>query len=390
MTRTMLLAAVAAAGLAFGGAAGAQEPVRLGFSIAQTGLFASAAAGQLAAYELWRDEVNAAGGLEVGGERRPVEFVSYDDQSDPGQAVRIYEKLITDDEVDLLLAPWGTPTHIAVAGVLERYGFPMVGNSAASVQLRELAPGNIFFPTSAIPDRMAAELVKLMQSQDVHSVAVTTLQLPFSLEIKQYLIPALEEAGLEVAVDEEYSPGVKDLTSVLTEIKAAGPDAVVSLSYPEDSILYMNQAREIGIDAPFQFVMVGPTLDFFPGMFGDAANGIVTIGHWSPFQAQWPKAKPFYDAYVAKYGTTPDYLDAALAYTSLEILQQAVAKAGLDHDALREELSTDTFDTINGPVRFEGVENAVTPTMFLQLQQGQAHIVWPPELSTAPFLPKGS
>ena len=67
--------------------------------------------------------------MNVGGTKRQVEFVIYDDQSKPEQAVRIYEKLITDDKVDLLLAPWGTPFHIAIAPVLEKYKFPVVGNT---------------------------------------------------------------------------------------------------------------------------------------------------------------------------------------------------------------------------------------------------------------------
>ena len=62
------------------------------------------------AYELWREQVNAKGGLDVAGTKRPVEFVQYDDQSNPANAVRVYEKLITADKVDLLLAPWGTPS----------------------------------------------------------------------------------------------------------------------------------------------------------------------------------------------------------------------------------------------------------------------------------------
>ena len=123
--REILLAAIAAAGT---GSAYAQAdgPVRIGFSMARTGIMAVATPPQQTTYDLWREQVNAAGGLDVGGKKRQVEFVSYDDQSNPGQAVRIYEKLITDDKVDLLLAPWGTPFHIAIAPVLEKYKFPVV------------------------------------------------------------------------------------------------------------------------------------------------------------------------------------------------------------------------------------------------------------------------
>ena len=388
MRKTLMTAFIGVVGLAFAGLAQAAEPVKIGFSLSKTGMFASAIPSQLNVYELWKDEVNAAGGLDVGGERRPIEFISYDDQSDPANAVKIYEKLITNDKVDLLLAPWGTPFHFAVAGVLDRYKFPMVGNSAASVQLRELKAGYIWFPTSAIPDRLAEELGKLLTQQGVKTVAVTNLQLPFSLEIKEYLMPVLEREGIEVLVDEAYPPGVKDMTAMLLKVKNANPDAVLSLSYPSDSVLYTMTAREIGITAKFQLVLIGPTIDFFGQMFGPAADGLVTVGHWSPHQKAWPRAKPFFDAYVAKFNTRPDYLDSALAYMSVEILEQAVAKAGLDKEALRQTIASTTFDTINGPVRFDGVQNATTPTMFLQLQAGEAQIVWPPDQATANVIAK--
>lgn len=387
MLKTTIAAALAGVCLA-ATAALAAEPVKIGYGFSKTGHFAPAAISQANAYELWLEEVRAAGGLDVAGERRPIEVVVYDDQSDFGKAPGLYEKLITDDQVDLLLAPWGTPFHFAIAGVLERYGFPMVGNSAASVLLREVEPGNIWFPTAAIPDQIAAELVALMRQQGVKTAAVNSLQLPFSQEIRQFLLPALAAAGIDLVVNEEYAPGVKDMTATLTKIKQAAPDAVLSLSYPPDSILYMNQAREIGIEASFQLVLIGPTAAFFRGMFGANLDGIVTVAHWSPGQASWPKAQPFHDAYMAKFGEAPDYLDSALAYMSLEILQQAVAKVGLDRDRLRETIANTTFDTINGPVRFEGVQNVETPTMLLQFQGGQGEIVWPASHATASFAPK--
>ena len=189
-------------------------------------------------------------------------------------------------------------------------------------------------------------------------------------------------------VNDEYAPDVKDLTPTLTKIKQAAPDATLSLSYPPDGVLYIKGARELGITSPFQFVLVGPADYFFLKMFGPNLDGIVTMGHWSPFQAKWPKARPFYDAYMKKYGEPPDYLDSALAWMSIEILEQAVKTAGLDKAKIREAISTQTFDTIDGPVKFKGVENVITPTMFLQFQKGQAQIVWPDSEATASFEPK--
>lgn len=388
MVRRFSLTLVVALVMAASGAEAASAPVRIGFSLPKTGLFAASGPSQMNAYELWRQQVNAEGGLDVKGERRKVEFIVYDDQSDPSVAVRIYEKLITSDKVDLLLAPWGTPNHFAVAAVLERYKFPMVGNSAASVQLRKIKPGYIWFPTTAIPDRMAVELTKLMRKENVRSVSIQTLQLPFSMEMKKFLVPELEKAGIKIAVNEEYPPGIKDMTVMLTAVKEAHPDAILSLSYPEDSVQYLKQTKELGIYAPFQFVLIGPTMDFFGKMFGSDADGLVTVGHWSPHQKKWPRAEKFFQAYVDTFKERPDYLDSALAYMSCEILEQAVAKAGLDKAKLRDAIANGTFDTINGPVRFEGVENVTTPTAFLQLQGGEAQLIWPDSIATSTYKPK--
>ena len=120
--------------------------------------------------------------------------------------MRIYEKLITDDKVDLLLAPWGTPFHIAIAPVLEKYKFPMVGNTAASVALRQVKPGYIWFPTSAIPDRIGVELTAMMKAEGVKSVAILANVLPFTKEIKNFLEPELKKAGIELKHDRSTRP----------------------------------------------------------------------------------------------------------------------------------------------------------------------------------------
>jgi branched-chain amino acid transport system substrate-binding protein len=383
MMKGLLTAAAAAAvSLAFVGGAYAADPIKIGFSLPKTGIYAPAAPSQEQAYDLWRDQVNAAGGIEVaGGGKRLVQFVQYDDQSDPAQAAKIYEKLIVEDKVDLLLGPWGTPHHIAVAGVLERHKFPMVGDTAASVILRSMKPGYIWFPTSALPDEMGKQLPLLLKSQGVKTVAVTTAQYIFSLENKKYMMEGLKAAGIQVVAEADYPVDIKDMTAVITKVKAANPDAEISLSMPGDSVLYTKQSAELGLHPKVQFMLVGPTASFFTHIFGDKLEGLITMGHWSP--SLNAKAKAFYDAYEAKYKDAPDYLDSSLSYESCEILQAAVAKVGLDHEKLKTEFATDTFDTIDGPVKFNGVVNATTPTMFLQYQKDQYQIVWPEKAATA-------
>ena len=368
----------------------ADKPLRIGFSMARTGMLANATPSQMNTYELWREQVNARGGMNVGGTRRKVEFVSYDDQSKPEQAVRIYEKLITDDKVDLLLAPWGTPFHISIAPVLEKFKFPMVGNTAASVALRQVKPGYIWFPTSAIPDRIGTELTAMLKAQNVKSVVVLANVLPFTKEIKNFLEPELKKAGIDIKLSSEYPPDIKDMTAVLTQAKQANVDAVLALAYPGDSVLYAKQAKELGVNSPFQFVAIGPSDAFFPKAVGAAsAEGVVTIAHWAP-RAEWKGSQAFYDAYVKKFGEDPDYLNSSLAWMSLEILESAVAKNGLNKEKIREFVAKETFETINGKVKFDGVQNSITPTAFVQYQKGKLQIIWPASIATSKYEAKKS
>ncbi len=383
-TAAMTMAAIAASAASV---AYAVEPVRIGFSIGKTGIFASAAPSEMNSYELWREQVNAAGGLSIGGkEKRPVQFVVYDDQSDPAQAARIYEKLITQDKVDLVMAPYGTPTHVAVVPVLERYKMPMVGNTAASAKLRELQAKHIWFVTGAFPDRVADGLVQLMKANNVKTVALLVNVSPFSKEVQSYLEPALKAQGMQTTVSVQYPPDIKDMTVQLLKVKAAHPDAVLSLSYPSDSTIYVRQAKELGIAAPFQFVLLGPGASFFPKLLGAATNNLLMMGDWAPtLNAQ---SQQFYDAYKKKFNEAPDFLDSAETWASCQVLEQAVARVGLDHDKLTQAIATGQFDTILGTIRFDGVENRATRMAILQMRNGQPQVVWPKEIATSRFEPK--
>ena len=189
-------------------------------------------------------------------------------------------------------------------------------------------------------------------------------------------------------VDESYPPDIKDMTSMLVQVRDAAPDAVVAMTYPADAFLFAGQAKELGLKAPFVLSLIGPTIDAYRKANGTAVNGVVSSAHWSAQADKWPKGRPFFDAYVSAFGEEPDALDSALSYMSMEILQQAVSKAGLDPEALREAIATGSFDTINGEVRFEGVQNVVTPTGFVQIQDGKIELVWPESVKTADYAPK--
>jgi branched-chain amino acid transport system substrate-binding protein len=359
--------------------------------MALTGIYSQGAPSQMNAYQVWKEKVNAQGGIFVKdlGKKLPVEFVYYDDKSSPETAVRVYEKLITQDKVDLLLTPWGTTIHFAVAPLAERYRFPMVGSTAASVKLREIKSRYFWFITSAIPDKQMKALVSLLKSLKITDVAIIYVQDLFPRENLQFLEPELEKAKIKTVMVKDYPIGAKDLTTLLSEVKAKKPQALIALSYPADSFLITGQAQGVLLNPQFLFELVGPSIAAFGQAFGKASEGITTMGHWSP-KGRWPGAKEFETSYVKKWGTRPDYLDSALSFVECQIIEQAIEKAGtLDREKIRDTIAQGEFQTINGPIRFTGTENLETPSMILQYQQGDLEIIWPSDMATAkPKYPK--
>jgi branched-chain amino acid transport system substrate-binding protein len=369
----------------------AKDNLRIGFSMPLTGIYSQGAPSQINAYELWKEKVNANGGIFVGdmAKRLPVEFVYYDDKSSPDTAVRVYEKLITQDKVDLVFTPWGTTIHFAVAPLAEKYRFPMVGTTASSVKLRDIKTKYFWFTTSSVPDRQMPALVALLEHLGIKKVAIIYVQDLFPRENLQFLQPALKAANMEIVIAKDYPIGVKDLTTLLSEVRAKKPEALIALCYPADAFLLTGQLQGVQLNPPFIFQLVGPSIAAYGKAFGNATEGIAAMGHWSP-KGNWPGAREFEDLYVKKFNIRPDYLDSALSYVGCQIIEQAIEKAGsLDREKIRDAIAGSEFMTINGPIRFEGPENVVTPAMILQYQKGDLEIIWPKKSATAePVYPK--
>jgi branched-chain amino acid transport system substrate-binding protein len=361
----------------------AADPITVGFSMSLTGKYAAAALGQMQSYQLWEDRVNKAGGIKVGDKKVPVKLVYYDDKSQANTAVKVYEKLITQDKVNVLLSPNSTSITFAVAPLAEKYKVPIIGSAAASVKLRDIKTKYFWFITACMPDRQMRALVDLLKSLKIKTAAIIYAQDLFPRENLQFLEPDLKKAGIKVLLTKDYPVGAKDLTTLLSEVKSKNPQAFLALCYAPDSFTVTTQIQEVGLNPEFMFGLVGPATVVYEPKFKAATEGITTMGHWSQ-KADWPGAKAFFDAYIAKFGKKPDPLNSVLAYTECEIMQQAIQKTGgTDPKKLRDCIASQTFQTINGPIKFSGLENTETPSMILQWQKGTLEIVWPKSVATA-------
>jgi len=359
-------------------------PVRIGFAIARTGPNAIAAQGSMEAnYTMWAEQVNAAGGLNVKGHKRKVELIGYDDQSNVEVSVRTYEKLMADDKVDLIFAPWGSNFIFAIAPLANKYGYPLLSTSGSANKLLQMKLP-YFFAACWTADQSSRGLVDLMAAQHVKTVALGYMDDLFGLERYNAMMPMLKEKGIEVVGDKSFPLNVKDLSVVLKEFKAKNPDALVGLTYPAESFLMTTQTKEIGFNPKLFYVAIGPAFPFFKQRFGDAADGMLGFGTWST--SQGPAQQAYRDAYFKRWGKEPDRDTTGFVWSSLQILQQAVEKEGLDRKAIRDYIASHEFSTLIGPIAFkDNVINRASGTLS-QWQNGSYEVVWPPANATKPPL----
>jgi len=381
------LGALAAAALA---PAFAQDaPVRIGYAISRTGPWsAGAQVTQEPNYIMWAEQVNARGGLNVKGKKRKIELVSLDDRSEMETVVRSYEKLMASDKVDLILPPWGTGANFAVMPLAQKHGYPMLSPTATGRKLLGMK-NPYFFALLQQPDLMMNALAEFMKARGAKTAAVIHVDELFGLEQMGALEQALKEKGIQIVEKKSYPLGVKDLQPVLNDIKARNPDAFVALSYPPDTFLITGQSKAIGFNPKLFYTSVGTAFPVYRDKFGPTAEGVMGLGTWNPKTS--PATKAYFDAHVARWKKEPDRWASAHAWAGLQILEQAVAKAGLDRKALRNTIASGEFDTIIGKIRFRNGENVSTPGVVSQWQSGEFEVVWPPNRATSSALfPKPS
>jgi branched-chain amino acid transport system substrate-binding protein len=391
-----LLAVAGAASVGWDGAAEAQTSVKIGYAISRTGPAAGGAAvTTIPNYELWVKEVNAAGGLELGDKRVPIEVVQYDDRSSAEEAAKALERLITQDKVDFILPPWGTGLNLAVGPILNKAGYPHIASTAVTDRAPELVkrwPNSFWLlGTSADAAKTLVELlVKLRTEGKIgDTVAMASIADGFGIDLSGAARPALTAAKFKLAYDKTYPVGTQDLSPIINEVKALNPDVFIAFSYPPDTIAITEQSRISGFNPKIFYTGVGTAFPLFKQKFGANAEGVMGIGGWS---GDSPAIKDYLARHKgsATNGAEPDRWASAVTYAGLQMLQQAIERVGkVDRAAVIKDLQSGTFETVIGKVKLEN--NMPTKYWWVgQWQDGEFYGVGPSgnEGARAPVVPK--
>jgi branched-chain amino acid transport system substrate-binding protein len=366
-------------------AAWAQKTVLIGGAISRTGRYAEPAGRMYNSVTQWVDEVNARGGL-LG---RQVVLNLLDDKSDTQTSIKLYEKLITEDKVDLLVAPYSSGITDAVANVTERYHMPMVAYGAASTVIWERGRKYIF-KIAAIAEDYQKGAAQLAKQIGVKRIAIIGEDSLFPRMVRSGLEHWAKEYGLEVVIAENYPTSKQgDYSALLQKIKSRRVEAIFSNSYFEDSTAQLRQLREMNYDLKMFAGTVGPGLPRFAEELGSTAEYVLGYSQWEPKPALgYPGMKEFIDNYKQRFGDEPNY-HAGQAYASMQIFEAAVKQAGsFDREKVRDAMASMSVPTIVGQWKVDEKGMNDKDGLTFQIQNGERVIVWPPDVAEAkPILP---
>lgn len=360
------------------GTGGERQPVAIGAAVSATGSNGKTGQYQSEAYQLWEEQVNQRGGL-LG---RPVKMIIHDDASDPTMGQKLYEKLITEDKVDLVLGPYASSVTMSSSTVTEKYKFPMLaaGASASDIWKRNY---RYVFGVYSIAETYFNGVIELALKQGYKTIAIVNEDTVFPNATASGTAAYARSKGMSIVLQEKYPARVTDVSSLITKLKSVNPDVIVGGSYEPDSVLITRQAKELDLNPRLLAFSVGAAMPDFAQSLGAAADYVLGPSMWEP-ELKTPGNKEFFDSYKKKWNREPDY-HSATGFAGGQILEAAVKKANsLDREKLRDALSTlETTTMLPGKYKVDetGMQTAHTPVV-IQWQGKEKPMVWPDTLAT--------
>jgi branched-chain amino acid transport system substrate-binding protein len=403
--RTFLGAAVTGLGVSLISRGNAQQPpIKIGMSMAQTGGLAGGGKASLLGTEIWRDDINAKGGL-LG---RKVELVVYDDKSSAAETPAIYSKLLDIDKVDLLFSPYATVPTAPIMPLVKQRDMVLIGNF--SFQVNSKVGHDKWFNVApwGPADSYASSFLGIGQKVGGKTVALLAADQEFAQNLAATARDVAKERSMPLVFDQAYPPNTVEFSGIIRSLKATKPDIVYVASYPPDSAGILRAINEIGIGDNVKLFgggMVG--LQFGPIMenLGSLLNGVVNFNTWLPEPSMYfDGTKTFFETYTkraveAKVDPLGYYL-APFGYASGQLIEAAVkATNSLDQKAIAKYLHESEVQTIVGPISFAADgERKVTAILQAQFQgivdknmdqfrkSGKQVILFPANLKSGEFV----
>ncbi len=386
------LGALTAFGVRPGSAIAADTDVlKFGAPLPLTGPLAPEAVKQRDGYDLWAATANAKGGVKAGGRSYKVQIVYTDYASNTPRALQAAERLITDEKVNFLFAPFGSGAAKAASGLSEKYEIPTIAATASSAQVYDQGY-KYFFGTFTPNDTLTEPLADIVsKNSKIKKVTILARNDLFPLAIAQELEASAKKRGMQVASFERYAIGTMDHSSAITQMRVQSPDWVFATGYINDLILIRKQMGDLGLKPQVLSMIAGPAYKEFVDATGAEAENVSSASWWHPAvrykgRDVFGTTEAFNELWRKKYNRDPDYAEASAAVSGA-IFQLAMEAANsIDPKKVRDALAALDVITFYGHVKFgpTGQITTLEPPVF-QIQSGKPMVIYPTSIKQADF-----
>ena len=405
-------------GLYLAGGPGVKETIKVGFSISLSGKYMTKGKYSLLGIKAWAKWVNEElGGIYVKeyDKKLKVELVYYDDKSDKATAMKLYEKLILEDKVDVCLCPYSSHLTYAVTPLLDSYKMFSISHGGASVKIFQRGLKYVIQVLSPTSKYLVDCLNCLKAYLDEHpekfpgwpdtkpKVAIVYAKTEFPMSCAEAAMSWCGKEGWPVVLyqgyPKEFTPD--EIASLIETAADHGADIIIGGGYLPDAEALVTQAKTLGVNFKFMAFLVGPAMPEFYEHLGADAEGVVAPTQWEPGMGYTGTDEyPFYGMTEDKFLTLCHELDtevlgydieypsyhAAEACAACLVLQKIIEEAGtLNSDALRQKAGEIKITTFFGKYEIDpatGLQIAHDMAV-VQWQNGEKVIVWPPEVRKA-------
>ncbi len=334
---------------------GFAQNLTLGFTVSNTGALNVDSVEQLHGFELWRDQVNAAGGIKAGGKSYKVQFVSYDDESNSKRVQQLYSRMILQDKADFLFSPYSSSLTATAAIVTEQYEKIMLTTGAAEGKTYTLGNHYLFQMFTPGAEYLKGVLDMLKTKDPKAAVAFVYEDSSFSVAVVNPAKAYAQQLGFNVAFSEAYAPNTTDFSAIIDKVIASKSTVLLGGGHYADGSTLARQVYSHKVPLKMITLLVAPDSPQW-GELGDAAVGVIVPSQWEPqtaFKAQYgPSGADFAKAYTAKYNAPPSY-ESAGGYASGLVLQRAIEQAGsTDTAKVAAALNATDITTFYGRSKF--------------------------------------
>ena len=307
---------------------GAEKVLKIGQNDALSGPGAVYGLPQQKAVAIAVDQINAAGGIKVGGDNYKLEVILSDDKANPTEATNSVRRLIDRDNVKFLAGFCCSGPTSAVATFIGREDVIMLVGTAAERSITTLGNANLF-RTRPPADYTGAAAGVFVAQKGAKSLAVIG---SLDAAIYQQYLAAFEteftKGGGKILAKETFALGDRDMTSQLTKIKGLNPDAIFTLGYVEQVAFVYRQSAELGLKMPRYGFSGGNEAQFMKVATQEQMEGVWDLRPTElTIEALWPTAKALVAAYEKKFNEYPTP-NAPYAYDQIYVLKHALEKAG--------------------------------------------------------------